>query len=81
MCSVWDSAPGHALPTLDLVRLFPLPAARRYVGCPRCGLPYAFVTLTRVETQSSFCPVCRCLWETARGGGEPLQPSPATVHS
>jgi len=46
--------------------LFPQPAARRYVSCPRCGSPHAFVTLERTETQCSFCPLCRYLWDTLR---------------
>jgi len=44
--------------------LFPLPAPRTYVECPRCHSPTAFITYERVETYCSFCPGCRHIWNT-----------------
>jgi hypothetical protein len=76
-----EQCDSRALPTLNFVVLFPLPAVRRYVGCPRCGSPHAFVTLTRFETQCCFCPMCRYLWDTARADGERTKPEPPTVCS
>jgi len=65
-CSVWDSgACTHSVASIRMV-LFPRPAPRFYVGCPRCGSPHAFVTLERTDTQCSFCPQCRYLWDTLR---------------
>ena len=57
---------GTPLPRVDPVMLFPKPAPRRYVSCPRCESPHAFVTLERVETQCCFCPLCKYLWDTLR---------------
>ena len=83
MCRVFSLGQyaGRALATLHCVVLFPLPASRCYVACPRCGSPHAFVTLTRFETQSSFCPMCRHLWDTPRSDGERIQPDTPTVRS
>lgn len=60
--------------------LFPEPATRRYIGCPRCGSPHAFVTLERTDTQCSFCPMCRHLWDTPSGAAT-VAPAAAERHS
>jgi hypothetical protein len=46
--------------------LFPCLAPRVYVECPRCHTPWAFITIERVDTQCSFCPLCRYLWDSVR---------------
>jgi hypothetical protein len=46
--------------------LFPRPADRIYVECPRCHSSGAFVTYERVRTRCAFCPDCQNLWDTVR---------------
>ena len=49
---------------LVTMQLWPKPAPRIYLDCPKCHLPNAFVTWVRVQTRSCFCPNCRHLWDT-----------------
>lgn len=73
-CSLWDSASCTRSVGLMCMVLFPRPAPRSYVGCPRCGSPHAFVTLKRTDTQCSFCPQCQYLWDALRAS----QPASST---
>jgi hypothetical protein len=64
-CSLGHSAPGARCLDLRMV-LFPHMPPRRYVICPRCASPHAFITLERTDTECSFCPMCRHVWDTRR---------------
>jgi hypothetical protein len=61
--------------------LFPQMTPRHYVSCPRCASPHAFITRERTDTQCSFCPACRHLWDTRRAPANQSRVQPAVATS
>jgi hypothetical protein len=65
-CSLLNRVNAPCIGQTCHMPLFPHLAPRVYVECPRCHTPWAFITLERYETQCSFCPLCRYLWDSVR---------------